>query len=229
MTSHTVTPIVLLLVLGLAALQLVEVCGEIRIGVFDTGIDQSYLEEISDSVRFCQDYTRDGSSQDHLAHGTEVVRIIRGEQSRCTNPASQRFLPAAFYIFKTLGKSMEQGVDSMKRALQQSLRFRLDIAVFAVGSQFYDAEIHALIRRLANSGCLVLAAAGNDGPHLGTINFPGEVLEVLTVGSFSPEYEDVAIFSSRGPTKMELREGMGLFKPDLLMELQDSLKISGTS
>lgn len=66
---------------------------------------------------------------------------------------------------------------------------------------------------------MIIAAAGNDGPFFGTIYFPGNLIEVLTVGCYEIIENEILIssFSSRGPTIWELKYGMGLIKPDLLM------------
>jgi len=36
---------------------------------------------------------------------------------------------------------------------------------------------------MTEKGTLFIVASGNEGPSFGTINFPGELLEVLTIGA----------------------------------------------
>jgi len=54
-------------------------------------------------------------------------------------------------------------------------------------------------------------AAGNSGPGSGTIESPGAMPNVLTVGAYDPITGKVAPFSSRGPTRWDA------IKPDIVM------------
>lgn len=56
-----------------------------------------------------------------------------------------------------------------------------------------------LFRDLADQ-VIVIVAAGNSGPNHWTIESPGISPDVLTVGSYSPLYDGVGDFSSRGPS-----------------------------
>jgi len=83
----------------------------------------------------------------------------------------------------------------------------------------------AILRR---AGVLVVAAAGNEGPGEWTVASPGVCIDVLTVGAYSVMYDDVADFSSRGPSgewyknhrsdweEDYARYGDLLLKPDVL-------------
>jgi subtilisin family serine protease len=48
-----------------------------------------------------------------------------------------------------------------------------------------------------------VASSGNDGPSYGTINFPGNLPEVITVGASSFDIFDVFPKSSRGPATID--------------------------
>jgi len=58
-------------------------------------------------------------------------------------------------------------------------------------------------------GMIIVNSAGNDGPDSGSINAPGDVEDVITVGGVTTD-KSVAYFSSRGPT------ADGRIKPDLV-------------
>ena len=84
-----------------------------------------------------------------------------------------------------------------------------------------------IIARLADEVIFVVAA-GNEGPDSWTIGSPGVSPYALTVGAWSPVYQDLALFSSRGPSGEWYRDhpddwdrdyrkyGASLVKPDVL-------------
>jgi hypothetical protein len=55
-----------------------------------------------------------------------------------------------------------------------------------------------------------VVAAGNSGPDEGTVESPGAMPNVLTVGAYDPISGEIASFSSRGPTRW------GDIKPDVV-------------
>jgi len=68
-----------------------------------------------------------------------------------------------------------------------------------------------VFREVLKYNVIPVAAAGNSGPGSGTIEMPGALEEVLTVGAYDPITGKVAQFSSRGPTKWNT------IKPDIIM------------
>jgi len=68
-----------------------------------------------------------------------------------------------------------------------------------------------VFREVLKYNVIPVAAAGNAGPGSGTIEMPGALEEVLTVGAYDPITGKVAQFSSRGPTKWNT------VKPDIIM------------
>ena len=61
----------------------------------------------------------------------------------------------------------------------------------------------------------MVSAIGNDGPLYGTLNNPGDQMDVIGVGGMNFE-ERIAKFSSRGMTTWELPGGYGRLKPDIV-------------
>lgn len=61
----------------------------------------------------------------------------------------------------------------------------------------------------------MVSAIGNDGPLYGTLNNPGDQMDVIGVGGMNFE-EKIAKFSSRGMTTWELPLGYGRLKPDIV-------------
>ncbi len=75
-----------------------------------------------------------------------------------------------------------------------------DVVVCSWGSsQSTSTEFQADIEALQAAGIFPIFAAGNEGPQPGTLRSPGNLPGVFAVGASDP-YEQVASFSSRGPS-----------------------------
>lgn len=60
---------------------------------------------------------------------------------------------------------------------------KLDIINLSFGGiNFDDKIIKNKLYELSKKGIILIVSAGNDGPSLGTINFPGNLPFVITVG-----------------------------------------------
>ena len=60
-----------------------------------------------------------------------------------------------------------------------------------------SSQILSAIDYAVDNGLLVVAAAGNDGPELGSIDYPGAYVKVIAVGAIDSN-ENVPDWSSRG-------------------------------
>jgi len=79
-----------------------------------------------------------------------------------------------------------------------------------------DILLQEKITELLNTGIIVVAAAGNEGPQYGTINSPANIPGVIAVGSLDGSGKKVSSFSSRGFAIKNLTEGIMITKPDIL-------------
>ncbi len=94
----------------------------------------------------------------------------------------------------------------------------VNLSVGAPATESYTtAPLSQAVEAAWNSGLVVVAAAGNNGPEAGTINTPGINPNIITVGAaddrgtIDAEDDVIAEFSSREPTID------GLTKPDLVV------------
>ncbi len=67
----------------------------------------------------------------------------------------------------------------------------------SLGSDSPDKLIGDAVDYAFNKGVLVVAAAGNDGPYFGSIDYPGAYASVVAVGAIDVN-QDVPDWSSRG-------------------------------
>jgi serine protease AprX len=84
-------------------------------------------------------------------------------------------------------------------------------------SHYWDDPLNQAVMRLWQAGVVVVASSGNTGPDPMTVNVPGNVPYVITVGAMSDNYTPhdgtddlLASFSSAGPTYE------GFVKPDIV-------------
>jgi subtilisin family serine protease len=96
------------------------------------------------------------------------------------------------------------------RSLDYAIKNQLDIINLSIGGLNFDEPLLAeKIRECVKNNILIICSAGNEGDTRGSINFPGSMVEVVTVGSIDSSMK-VAHFSSRGPVN-----GYNI-KPDLV-------------
>lgn len=175
---------------------------------------------------------------DPVGHGTHVAGDAAGDGSmsggRLKGPAPEANIvgiqvlaegadPAPMsQILEEFTNGVEWMIDNKEkygiRVANMSLGFPLQLARDRyTGARFLFDPIGAAISQAVKSGIVVVAAAGNDGPHGQIDGSPGMLEEVITVGALdtngTPGYKGddfVAEFSSRGLTPD------GRMKPDVI-------------
>lgn len=104
-------------------------------------------------------------------------------------------------------------------AFNYAMHVGIDVLNLSVGGpDFADLPFTEKVDELAANGIVVVSAIGNDGPLWGSLNNPGDMMDVVGVGGVDANGE-VASFSSRGMTMHEVGGGAGGYgrvKPDLV-------------
>ena len=110
------------------------------------------------------------------------------------------------------------------------LEHDIDVVNLSNGSNdFLDRPFINKIDQLTRRGVTVVSAIGNEGPFMGTLSNPADLINVVGVGSLDKTAQNVASFSSRGMTTWSLLDGNGIIKPDLLTFGTNVQALSGTS
>lgn len=159
---------------------------------------------------------------DTSAHGSHVAGIAAGHDIYGV-AGFDGVAPGAWLLGLKISDNAQGGVTtsgSMARAMSYAIRFaterRLPLVLnmsFGVGNEREGrARIDAIIDSIliANPGVVFTIAAGNDGPGLSTLGFPGSASRAIGVGATMPAIfrpgaegpgaaqEPTASFSSRG-------------------------------
>src|SRR5689334_602136 len=218
----------------------------IGIAILDSGIDtnhRAFLNRANDvRVVYSEDFTGEGRTDDPYGHGTHVASLAAGN-GRISNGEYVGIAPNANLINLRVLNSTGVGTTAyVLRALDWVATNRttynirvvnLSLGMPAIDSYRNDPVCRA-VRRLVDAGVVVFAAAGNNGKDsdgnklYGRIHSPGNEPSAITVGATNTfgtddrSDDDVATFSSRGPTRSFTTDDDGarhydnLVKPDLV-------------
>src|SRR5581483_10627582 len=166
-----------------------------------------------------------GAPSDHYGHGTHVLSIA-------TNSAVAQdgtFIGMAPDAGRVVVRAFDQNgsgtyantIRGINWILNNAARYRIRVVNMSFGAtpqSFYWADpLAQAVMKLWQAGIVVVSAAGNEGPAAQTIDVPGNVPYVITVGASSDNYtttvagdDFLASFSSTGPTFE------GFVKPELV-------------
>ncbi|HEX7295147.1 MAG TPA: S8 family peptidase, partial [Pyrinomonadaceae bacterium] len=216
----------------------------VTIAVLDSGIDANHrsFSSRAGKIAFSKDFTGESRTDDPYGHGTHVAAIAAGEGSP-TQGAYEGIAPGAKLVNLRVLDSQGVGkVSSVLAALDWLVAnrssYNIKVVNMSLGtpaiSSFEDDPICKAVKKLVDSGVVVVAAAGNNGKNAagakiyGAIHCPGNSPAVITVGASNSYGTDsriddsVTSYSSRGPTRSYSVDEYGrkhydnLIKPDLV-------------
>jgi subtilisin len=168
----------------------------VTVAVLDTGVDQDHPDlaaNIVDCVTKVTHFVPDSKScEDGHGHGTHVSGTVLANG-------------------KILGVAPEAGLMTVKVCDRKGWCYGDDIAAgiyyaadnganiisMSIGGDTPDSQVLAAIDYAVDKGLLVVAAAGNDGPEDGSIDYPGAYVKVVAAGAIDSR-EEVPDWSSRG-------------------------------
>src|SRR5581483_7800408 len=166
-----------------------------------------------------------GAPADHYGHGTHVLSIA-------TNSALAQdgtYIGIAPDAGRVIVRAFDQNgagtyantIRGIGWILSNAKRYNIRIVNMSFGappqSFYWDDPLAQAVMKLWQAGIVVVASAGNSGPTAQSIDVPGNVPYVITVGAMTDNYtptnaadDRLASFSSTGPTYE------GFVKPELV-------------
>jgi len=184
----------------------------VDVAVLDTGVNKNH-PDLSRRVVQCKDFTgtsiRNGSCDDRNGHGTHVAGTILADGG-ADGLGIYGMAPAAnLFAYRVCGNNGSCWSDDIAAAIRHAADQRVEIVSMSLGSNTESSLIRDAVAYAVGLNTLVVAAAGNDGPTLGSIDYPGANPNVVAVAAIDSA-EVVADWSSRG-----LNDG------DYVMEAQE--------
>jgi len=206
----------------------------VTVALMDTGIAEH--PDLEDSVVARKDFVNDGATLlDPSGHGTFVAGLIAAHGETFRGVAPDAKLVSLRVLDQRGNGTMHAVLAAFDWLLQNRAAMHIKVLNLSFGapqrSSYHRELLAGVVESAWFAGVTVVAAAGNAGPHRGTITMPGADPFVITVGSFEDqgtvELNDdrESEFSSRGPTRD------GFAKPDVLAPGEHivSLRVPGTA
>ncbi len=172
------------------------------VAVVDTGVNTAHPDLKSRVVK-CKDFTNfrnpvvDGKCEDKNGHGTHVAGIIAADGGADGLGIFGMAPEASLFAFKVCSLSGSCYADDVAMGIKVAVDGGANIINLSLGSDKFSGLISEAVNYAVAKGVLVVAAAGNDGPYLASIDYPAAQKEVLAVGAFNFEYI-IPNWSSRG-------------------------------
>lgn len=174
----------------------------VSVAVLDTGVFKAH-PDLKNRVVQCKDFTilkqpiTDGKCDDKNGHGTHVAGIIAADGGDDGLGIYGVAPGANIFAYKVCGTNGSCWSDDIAMALRIAADNGANIVNMSLGSDSESSLIKDAISYAVSKNVLVIAAAGNDGPYAGSIDYPGANPDVVAVGAFDVNV-DIADWSSRG-------------------------------
>lgn len=160
----------------------------VRVGVLDTGVDDTH-PALAGVVKDHRNFTKDCSASDTNGHGTHVAGIIAA-RGPMTGVAPQVEIVSC----KVLNNNGAGSLESVAKAILFAVEAGCNILVMSLGAPVRTVELQDAVRRADEAGVVMVCAAGNDG---GKVSFPAAYEQTIAVGAVG-RHGGICEFSCRG-------------------------------
>ena len=162
----------------------------IKLAIMDSGINNKHL---NCNLKKSKNFSDDKFDIDYIGHGTYLSSIICSEELGISPKIS-------LYMYKIFNKEGDTNTNWIINALKEVLNDGINILNMSFGGiNFNDEKIILLIKEIINKNIIIISSSGNEGPSFGSISFPGNNINIITVGGVSKEIFTIYKFTSRGP------------------------------
>jgi len=171
----------------------------VKVAVLDTGVYTDHLD-LKTNVVDCKDTTKRGIKKgcaDNNGHGTHVAGTILANSGADGKGIYGVAPEAKLMAIKVCGNSGLCWGDDIAAGIRYAADNGANIISMSLGGDSPDSQILSAIDYAVDKEVLVVAAAGNDGPEGGSIDYPAAYYKVVAAGAIN-SLEGVPDWSSRG-------------------------------
>jgi subtilisin family serine protease len=209
----------------------------VGIAIIDSGIDPTH-KNLLGRITFNRDFTGENRTDDPFGHGSHVGGMAAGKNNIYGGIANGASILNLRVLNSKGTGSASALLASLNWVLANRAAYNIRIVNLSLGApaieSYKNDPLCKAARQLVDAGIIVVAAAGNNGKNsagqkiYGQIHSPGNEPSVLTVGASntfgtdSRADDNIASFSSRGPTRSywtdvnNVNHYDNLVKPDLV-------------
>lgn len=167
----------------------------VKVAVLDTGIDIDH-PDLDDNLAGCVNFTSwRRNCDDDNGHGTHVAGIIAAENNDfgVVGVAPK----ARIYALKVLDRRGRGYLSDVLEGLDWAVANGMQVINISLGTNSDIVSFHDAVQRVYQAGIIQVAAAGNDGPGVNTVDYPAKYSEVMAVAATDSD-DGVPSWSSRG-------------------------------
>ena len=155
----------------------------IKIAIIDTGVDFNHPDLFGwgpdGKVVGGYNFIQEGQPpMDNNGHGTQVAGVIAADGQAAGIAPKAKILA---YKVSEDGEGVSS--DLIISAIEKAIEDDADIINISLGVNKTNTKIERAVNQALEKEIFVVAAAGNDGPGLGTIGSPGQNFGSVTVGA----------------------------------------------
>lgn len=167
----------------------------IKVAVLDTGIDNTH-PDLTANFRGGVSFVPGETPMDGNSHGTHCAGTIA---AAINNAGVIGVAPAAYlYAVKVLSNSGSGNWSWLIAGLDWCIKNGIKVASMSLGGGGAPTALRTMCDTAFARGVLLVAAAGNSGPGMGTVGEPAAYPSVVAVSAIDSA-NVIAPFSSRGP------------------------------
>lgn len=167
----------------------------IKVAILDTGIDWTH-PDLAANVKGAVSFVPGQTAMDGNSHGTHcagtIGAAINGQGVVGVAPE------AAMYAVKVLANNGSGQYSWIIAGINWAIQNRMQIVSMSLGGSSAPAALEQMCNAAFNAGVLLVAAAGNAGPAMNSVGYPGKYKNVIAVSAIDTN-NVIAAFSSRGP------------------------------
>lgn len=171
----------------------------IKVAILDTGIDLDHPDLIANVKGGYNAIKPSRSADDDNGHGTHVAGIVAAADNSIGVVGMAP--SASLYAVKVLNRDGSGWTSDIIEGIQWCIDNNIQVINMSFGyhpKYGSNETLHNVIKAAHDSGIVMVAAAGNNGPEENSVNYPARFDEVIAV-SATDIYDNFAYWSSSGP------------------------------